>query len=114
MNGQWTGTYTGTNDGEIVINIDDVGSHFHGIAYLNECDPAFPRTAAEFRTENKNADFAFRTILLAPIDPHAHDVSTWDIVKKFYQDGIVFPKYADVTGQWSERSLKMTWQTDIG
>jgi len=33
MNGTWQGTFSSTNTGEIVVEIDDVGDHFRGCAY---------------------------------------------------------------------------------
>jgi putative ABC transport system substrate-binding protein len=46
MNGTWQGTFSGTNTGEIVVEIDDVGDHFRGCAYAYDKDAALPSTFA--------------------------------------------------------------------
>jgi hypothetical protein len=114
MNGQWIGRYTGTNSGEFVLNIDDLGPYFRGVAYANDSDTSLPWIGAAFRTKNKDADFDFRTERLWAIHPHTRNPATWDEIKQLFPVGLAFPTYADVRGRWDERSLKLAWQTDIG
>jgi hypothetical protein len=49
MSGQWYGFYEGSNTGEMVVELDDVGDHFYGYAYLYENDHTKPATWAEIR-----------------------------------------------------------------
>jgi hypothetical protein len=51
MNGQWIGEVTGTSSGEIIVNIDQRGSRYEGIAYTHESNAALPSSAAVFETQ---------------------------------------------------------------
>jgi len=44
MNGQWTGSFTGTNTGALVIDLDDVGQIYQGTAFAYDNRRDFPRT----------------------------------------------------------------------
>ena len=114
MKGQWIGTYQGSNSGLIIVNIDECPSHYEGVAYLNEANNTLPSTAAFFRTQNKDSVFSFHTNWLSPINPKTGIIDSWDNVSKFYNDGVVVSTYADVTGNWNEETLTLSWTTDIG
>jgi hypothetical protein len=114
MNGQWIGKYTGTNGGELLVNVDDLGSHFEGIAYLTDDNTNLPRLGAALQTKNKDAEFNLRIDALRPIHPKTGNTGSWDEVKQFYAPDVVMPGSAELTGRWDERSLKLEWHTDIG
>lgn len=57
MNGQWLGRYAGVNPGTAIINIDNMGDHYEGIAYLHPDNKALPRSCAYFRTIDKSESF---------------------------------------------------------
>jgi hypothetical protein len=47
------GTFTGSSGaGTIIINIDELESHYQGVAYTHQNDRALPSTAAFFTTPN--------------------------------------------------------------
>jgi hypothetical protein len=46
MQGQWLGRYTGTNSGEAILELDEVGDHYEGKAYIFEDEPLMPSTIA--------------------------------------------------------------------
>ena len=114
MKGQWVGTYTGSTDGSIIVNVDERPSLCQGVAYLNESDRTHPSTAAFFKTLNKENDFQFRTDLILPIDPRSGVPGPWESIKQLYQEGIAISTYADVNGTWGSDSLKLSWSTEIG
>jgi hypothetical protein len=113
MNGQWIGKYTGTNDGEMIVNVDDLGSHFQGVAYLTDNNKTLPRMGVQVQTKNKDTDFNLPSVAISVIHPKTGNAAPWDEIKQFYP-GVTIPGNANVVGQWDERSLKMAWQTDIG
>jgi hypothetical protein len=39
MQGQWLGRYTGANSGEAILELDEVGDHYEGKAYIFEDEP---------------------------------------------------------------------------
>jgi hypothetical protein len=113
MNGQWIGSFDGTRSGDVIINIDDRGSYFQGVAYLKYSESTIPTTCAAFKTIGKDLMFAFRTQDLWAVHPQAGNVITPEEVQKLYPD-LVPASYADVKGTWNDRSLSMEWRTDTG
>lgn len=57
MNGQWIGRFTGSNTGAVIINVDDRGDYFEGVAYVFTDGQTMPITYAKFRTNDKNNNF---------------------------------------------------------
>jgi hypothetical protein len=68
MNGYWFGTYSGSNSGEIVVEVDDMGSYFEGCAYVYDAKLGWPSTFAALRTASKAAQFQIKAPL-APLHP---------------------------------------------
>jgi hypothetical protein len=46
MNGQWIGDYVGTNQGALIVDLDEVGDHYEGSAMAIENKPSLPPTLA--------------------------------------------------------------------
>jgi FRG domain len=113
MNGQWLGRYEGTNQGVMVANLDDMGSFYQGIIYLNESDPKKPSTSVRIRTLNKKAEFNLELIELLAINPSNGLPDYWVNVKKDYPD-VVFPSTVKVDGRLNGDKLYLDWTTDIG
>jgi len=114
MKGQWVGEYIGSNNGLIIINIDERPSCFEGVAFLNENNKTLPSSAAFFSTKDKSRKFQFRTSNIAPINPLTGVTDFWKTVKDFYGDSVTIPEYADVTGSWDEEQLTLSWHSNIG
>ena len=114
MKGQWVGTYQGSSQGKIIVNIDERAEHFQGIAYLNESNRALPSTAVLFKTKNKDAEFQFRTDAILPIHPSLGLPGEWDNIKAHYQENVAVSKHADIEGSWGQGVLSLSWTTDIG
>jgi hypothetical protein len=68
MKGQWIGRTTGDQIGQIIINIDDRGTHYSGVAFTTPDDNKFPTSACSFNTADKCPNFNL-TAFLMPIDP---------------------------------------------
>lgn len=114
MKGQWIGSYTGSSNGIIIINVDERSSHYQGVAYLNDGNKTLPGSAAFFKTKNKDRHFQFRTYLILPINPTSGTTDSWDTVKSHYPDNVTVSEYADVKGSWDDRALSVSWTTNIG
>jgi hypothetical protein len=91
MNGQWIGTYSGSNKGNLIANIDEFPQYFEGLIYLDEADPNLPSTSVLIRTSNKESKQQFTSLNIAPINPFTGSVDSWENVKKHYTEPIVIP-----------------------
>ncbi len=104
--------YAGTNSGLLVIDIDDVGTHYEGIACAYDDNPSFPGTCVFIKTIDKQNSFQNRLDLL-PIDPHTGEPTTWDKIASLFESNVVVPDYADVSLNFSGDSLSIIWKTNI-
>ncbi len=77
MNGQWLGEFSGSSKGRIILNIDDLSSHFEGVAFLHS-DNVVPSVAVGFHTQNKDRTFSCRTDWIYPIDRNSGMITPWE------------------------------------
>ncbi len=118
MNGQWVGTYDGSTNGAIVVNVDEQGSNFIGEAYLVDNNPAVPALVAFFTIANKERKFHFRTDSIQWFDPKAFNsfggfIGLEAIAARYPKD-TAFSTFADVDGACDKDNLTLSWKTDIG
>lgn len=113
MKGQWIGNYSGSNNGRVIVNIDERSSCFEGVAYIHDCDPNLPGIIISFRTQNKNAAFQFSPIRIMAINPITGFSDEWNNVKNNFSKEVLFPEHVDVTGSWSGNELTLSWRTNI-
>ena len=113
MNGQWMGQYIGSNSGSIIVNLDDMGEHYEGVAFLLDTNSQLPVTVAMLKTSDKARTFQFKTPAILSINPRTSFIDTWDNVKQFFPQ-MFFPKEAKVRGEWNESELIFSCSTDIG
>jgi hypothetical protein len=112
MNGQWTGRYSGTNSGLLVIDLDDMGNHYEGHACAYDDNPSLPGTFVSIKTTDKGPAFKGR-LLLSPIDPRSGEPTTWDKIATLFQAGVVIPHYADIELTCDDDVLNVIWKTNI-
>ncbi len=112
MNGQWTGRYSGSNSGLLVVDLDDMDTHYEGRACAYDDQQGMPGTFVQIRTPGKSSSFTL-SLDLYPIDPRTGDPNTWDQIASLFA-GVVFPKNAEVTFKFTGPTLKVEWKTDIG
>src|SRR4029077_16715088 len=68
MNGQWSGSYRGTNSGLLVMDLDDMDTHYEGRVFAYDDTPALPGTFAFIKTPDKRSSFQLSVDFL-PVDP---------------------------------------------
>lgn len=112
MRGQWIGKFSGSTSGSIIINIDEFASFYQGIAYLLQDNQDIPNSAVYFRTENKDSNFRFLTSQISAINSWQIP-DNWENVKQYYPNAMI-ANSAEVRGNWTEKTLTLGWQTDIG
>jgi hypothetical protein len=114
MNGQWIGDYAGTSSGTLLVNVDDRGAHFEGVAYIRPHGNDIPHTGVGFRTVSKDSEFQFVTRDFWAMHPRTGDPASWEDIKQFYPAGFSVSKQIDITGRWDESHLELAWRTDVG
>jgi hypothetical protein len=113
MNGQWLGIYQGSNQGDIIVDIDEMDTTYSGIAYLNEKNPLLPRTAATFEAR-KNSPIQTVTANVHPINPQTLMIDSWENVRRYFGQSVEIPTTAQVHIKLTKNSLNLNWQTNIG
>jgi hypothetical protein len=112
MQGQWAGVFQGTNSGEIVVDIDDMGTFIAGHAYLYDNNPALSGILVPFTTTNKNPVQAL-TVSLVPLHPNAPEVLTPAQFASLFPN-MQLSATANITMKFGPRSLRIKWQTASG
>jgi len=112
LNGQWVGTYAGSSQGTIIVNVDERESDYRGVAYLFSDDSRLPGTAVFFTTPNKGSEFSFRTDSIIALDRSSGNAIPLQDIAGKYPD-VIFPKYSDVKGSVDKVALTLNWTTDL-
>ena len=63
MNGQWIGSYSGTNTGLVVADFDDVGNHYAGVVFAYDNNIGTPRTVAQVKIPKDKTTFSLQVDL---------------------------------------------------
>lgn len=112
MNGQWIGRFSGSNSGQLVIDLDDRGTHFEGIACAYDDDPLLPGTFVRVKTADKQPTFQDR-LPVFPIDPRTGEPNEWANLQALFPQGMNVPKFVSVSLNSQDDVLKVEWKTDI-
>jgi hypothetical protein len=67
MRGQWVTTYDGSNSGELVAEIDEVGNHYEGTICAWDSKPTYPNSLVSITTETMAPSQKLH-VLIMPID----------------------------------------------
>jgi len=113
LNGQWIGEYTGTNQGHMIFDVDDVGTHFEGRVYAYDSTSGLPATTAFVQTANKDNPFEAYLNLYPMIEPVA-DARDWKDVAANFPTGTAFPATAYAKASWDDNALTLEATTNIG
>jgi hypothetical protein len=113
VKGQWLGTYTGSTEGNLMVNIDEVDDHYEAVAYISPSTKELPSSVAYLHTANKNQEQESVAYLNA-VDPRTWFQVEWEEIKDLYGENVVHSKEAKVKLRASGNSLKINAVTDIG
>ena len=112
LRGQWIGSYSGTNTGDLVIDIDELSDMFSGTAYAYD-NTGLTDFVAQITINPKTNGGQF-TLPLQPVNPVTRNPDKWDNVARMFPPNIVVPKTADVTlNLRSDDLLEVSFETDI-
>ena len=113
MKGQWIGRIKAEGEGHIILNVDDLGKNFGGVAYVLPDEKNMPATAAFFQTTDKKTETNFKAYTM-PVDPRCGLPSSWDNIKELFPPDISHSKEANVSAIFSENELFVKAKTDLG
>jgi FRG domain len=112
MNGQWIGTYSGTNSGSLVADLDDVGASYQGVVFAYDFNPASPKMFARINNIPKGKTrFSVLRVPLEHIERGGGNVLTpGDLAKKF--PGVQTPTEADTQWEIATNEISLKWVTN--
>jgi hypothetical protein len=112
MNGQWIGRYSGSNSGELVVDLDDLGTHYEGCACAYEDNTTALSTFVPIVTSSKESSFEL-LLPTHPIDPRTGEVTSWNQIASSFPQA-TFPNQATVRANCEDDQLNVSWTTNIG
>ena len=112
LKGQWIGRATGDIEGVIILNVDDRGNNYSGVAFFSPDNPELPSSAAFFQTESKKKHFEFKSNLTA-IDPITGLAGDWNEIQKYYPD-VIHGNEAFIKGNYISNKLQLQAVTNLG
>jgi hypothetical protein len=112
MIGQWLGQYSGTNNGLILVDLEEHGGMYVGYGILTTNDGVMPETYVEFVLQAGQTAYEF-TANPAPVDPATRNPITWDLLKGRFP-GVDFPTTANVKLAFNGDELEISWRTSLG
>jgi FRG domain len=115
MNGQWIGEYSGTNEGTLVVDLDDAGKHFDGSAIIIETKQHLPPTFASFSQSpvpKGKTEFKLE-VRLAPVDPVSGEALPPKVVEQRYP-GATMARVAQTRWKVIGEKIEVSWETDVG
>ena len=113
IQGQWLGTYSGTNNGEAILELDAIGSQFEGRVYVYDQNSQLPSTSAYVILPNATGSHRIPDLPLFPLHPFTGDFTDWPQIAQLFP-GVTFPSTADTTWTITGGTMNVTWTTNIG
>ena len=106
MNGQWIGPYTGTNDGFLVIDLDDAGDHYAGIATAIDSIASRPPMVVELANVPKGKKHFQLRVPLLLIDWRTALPATWEALKEHYPSDVIVPAVVDIDWEIGDDAIR--------
>lgn len=109
--GQWLGKFSGTNAGDLVVDLDDYGEYVAGHALAFDADAALPGVliTLAFPKGPRVQDVVSKNI--EPLDPQYPVVRPKAEVRN---RGLQFPDRIELRLDFQRDILKVDWKSDIG
>lgn len=112
MNGQWIGTYSGTNSGILVVDLDEIGDGYAGIVFAYDNNVGLPRTSAYVELPRGQNSVSLRAKMVS-IERGTGALVTEEIVAQRFP-GVQIPAYADSEWKIGPDEMSVKWETNIG
>ncbi|MDQ0302844.1 FRG domain-containing protein [Ancylobacter polymorphus] len=112
MNGQWLGTYEGTNTGSAILELDDMGDRYAGALYAYDARPGLPSSVVWFETPGKSDQFELDAHV-APLHPGTGEPVSREFIKEIYPDATM-PERIRLSCSVVGDVLHISWTTPLG
>jgi hypothetical protein len=89
MRGQWLGRYQGATKGVAVVELDEVGDHFEGVAWAHPDEGGYPPLFAPIEIPGKPQKFELN-LRISPVDVQRQMLTTWEAIQANYP-GVTVP-----------------------
>jgi len=113
MKGQWIGSYSGSVDGKIMVNIDETTNCYQVVAYIRPDDSKLPISVAHIETKDKSLEQTL-TAYINPVDPQTGFQSDWEKVKGSFNDDIVHSDTSEVELKLEDNKLHISSVSNVG
>ena len=104
LSGQWVGKYSGSNFGSLVIDIDDAGDHYRGVACVWDENPQLPSSLVRFQTSSKANSHKLDNLPNVQLNPPG----------VLATKGSSFPPTVNVEIELQGKNLSVKWFTPVG
>jgi hypothetical protein len=112
MNGQWIGTYSGTNFGVLVADLDDVGTCYAGVVFAYDSNAGYPRTFTYVELPKDQCRVSLR-VVLQPAERGTGELVVQETLAQKFPE-VQTPQYADTEWEIASKEMSLKWKTDIG
>lgn len=113
MKGQWIGTYNGSVEGTLMVNIDEFNDHYEIVAYIRPSDRNIPASVAHIGTENKKDKIETKAFI-NPVDPITGNQCKWEDIKDLYKEDVSHSNEANIKLEIVNGKLHVDAISDIG
>lgn len=113
LKGQWIGSYQGAAQGNMIVNIDDVGTHYEGNASVLPHRRDIPSSFFFFSTPSKSENETF-TVYPSAVHPITLQLVSWNDIKHLYGPEVEHAESADVRISLSNGEIHLHGNSAIG
>lgn len=113
MRGQWVGNFSGSVEGRVIVNCDEVDGNACLELMIDPDSPALPKSIAEF--EVFESKFPSRVkAKIYPIHPDTFNLVEWHRIRDRFGKDVVHAEFADVEINIQGGDLSLHALTDVG
>jgi len=111
MKGQWIGRIRGNMEGQVIVNIDDLGKNYSGEAFVVPDNKGLPSSVAIFVTPDKKTNTSFKALTM-PLHPITGIITPWTEIQNLYP-GVNHSKEVTIDLRFEENELHLKATTDL-
>ena len=110
MKGQWKGEFEGTNNGSVILDMDEGRSSFDGIAFLTDNSPDLPNYLVKIAAPKNKKEFTTKVSIIPVF--RGEELPPKRFVELF--PNAQLSNHAETSWTVDERTIKIDWKTEAG